>query len=347
MTDVKKLQTLAGILDYPDPNDASKGTTEQQFQEYLKNHYAVMYSLVAMSLWQPGTNYIMGQVVLSPNMPANTIARVTAAGASGDAEPAWGAVGSTISDGTAAYIMLPRTIDFATQAEVTAGTVKDKIVTPAMLGQTIRTDLASENAGTLNAADKAVVGGVTGILPVAHGGTGLDHLPYTPNAANSVWDGTRFPAIGTDGVMEIGSMVDFHEKSGDSADYSLRLASSGGKLLGNGTDIMNYISNVKSQAGVVAGDVSNANAWWVKLGGTIPLIIQGGYKYVDMRTDVYVPFPIAYSKVLSIVGTPVVNATNSSGRGLENIKTYNTTSFVYYSGFDIDNKNLLWLSVGI
>lgn len=30
-------------------------------------------------------------------------------------------------------------------------------------------------------------------------------------------------------------------------------------------------------AGVVAGDVSNANAWWVKLGGTIPLIIQGGY----------------------------------------------------------------------
>lgn len=75
--------------------------------------------------------------------------------------------------------------------------------------------------------------------------------------------------------------------------------------------------------------------------------IQGGYKYVDKRTDVYVPFPIAYSTVLSIVGTPVVNAENSSGRGLENIKTYNTTSFVYYSGFDINYKNLLWLSVGI
>ena len=75
--------------------------------------------------------------------------------------------------------------------------------------------------------------------------------------------------------------------------------------------------------------------------------IQGGYKYVDKRTDVYVPFPVAYSKVLSIVGTPVVNAENSSGRGLENIKTYNTTSFVYYSGYDIDYKNLLWLSVGI
>ena len=294
MTDVKKLQTLDGMLDYLDPNDASKGTTEQQFQEYLKNHYAVMYSLVSMALWQPGTNYIKGQVILSPNLPANTIARVAMEGTSGDAEPVWGAVGSTISDGTAAYIMLPRTIDFATQAEVTAGTVKDKIVTPAMLGQTVQVDLASENAGTLNAADKTVVGGVTGILPVAHGGTGLDHLPYTPTVSNSVWDGTHFPAIGKDGVMEIGSMVDFHEKSGDDADYSLRLSSSDGKLLVNGTDIMNYINNVKSQAGVVAGNVSNANAWWVKLGGTIPLIIQGGFSSSGTFT-----YPISISRFLT------------------------------------------------
>ena len=28
-------------------------------------------------------------------------------------------------------------------------------------------------------------------------------------------------------------------------------------------------------AGVVAGDVSNPDSWWVKLGGTIPIIIQG------------------------------------------------------------------------
>lgn len=31
-------------------------------------------------------------------------------------------------------------------------------------------------------------------------------------------------------------------------------------------------------AGVVAGDVSNPNSWWVKLGGTIQIIIQGGYE---------------------------------------------------------------------
>ena len=100
-------------------------------------------------------------------------------------------------------------------------------------------------------------------------------------------------------------------------------------------------------AGVVTGDVSNPNSWWVKLGGTIPIIIQGGYNYVGIRSNVGISFPVAYSTVLSIVGIPVVNNANNSGRGLENIKTYNTTSFVYYSGFDIDGKNLLWLSVGI
>lgn len=355
MTDVKKLQTLDGMLDYPDPNDARKGTTEQQFQEYLKNHYAVMYSLVAMSLWQPGTNYIVGQVVLSPNMPANTIARVTAAGSSGDAEPVWGNVGSTISDETVTYIMLPRTIDFASQAEVTAGTDTSKIVTPAMLGRTIKTDLASENEGTLNAADKTVVGGVTGILPVAHGGTGLDHLPYTPNVRGSAWDGTHFPAIGSDGVAEVGSILDFHENSADTADYSLRLASSGGKLMVNGTDIMNYIRDVKSQAGVVAGDVSNANAWWVKLGGTIPLIIQGGmhnngknWENDTSAPDYIVSYPIAFPNAcFTITGSPERNQNNIYAyRTGYHIVRKNRSEFCYAIGTEQQGQYFEWVAIG-
>ena len=47
-------------------------------------------------------------------------------------------------------------------------------------------------------------------------------------------------------------------------------------------------------AGIVAGDVSNSNSWWVKIGGTIPIIIQGGYEYhsgTDRRTWT---FPITF-----------------------------------------------------
>lgn len=99
-------------------------------------------------------------------------------------------------------------------------------------------------------------------------------------------------------------------------------------------------------AGVVAGDVSDPNSWWVKLGGTIPIIIQGGYTWVGSRTNVDIAFPISFSHVLGIAGLAVVNDQNSSGRGLEHIKTFSGSSFRYYSGYDIADKRLTWLAVG-
>lgn len=54
-------------------------------------------------------------------------------------------------------------------------------------------------------------------------------------------------------------------------------------------------------AGVVAGDVSNPDSWWVKLGGTIPIIIQGGNQDKN-GSNVQVSFPISFSQnCLSVV----------------------------------------------
>ena len=51
-------------------------------------------------------------------------------------------------------------------------------------------------------------------------------------------------------------------------------------------------------AGVVAGDVSNPNSWWVKLGGTIPIIIQG------VSTGTSAKWPITFpSKCLTALIT--------------------------------------------
>lgn len=47
-------------------------------------------------------------------------------------------------------------------------------------------------------------------------------------------------------------------------------------------------------AGVVAGDVSNPKSWWVKIGGTIPIIIQGGIGSSGFT------YPLALSKVLTV-----------------------------------------------
>lgn len=362
MTDVKKLQTLDGMLDYPDPNDASKGTTEQQFQEYLKNQYAVMYSLVSMALWQPGTNYLVGQVVLSPNMPANAIARVTTAGTSGDAEPVWGAVGSTISDGTAAYIMLPRTIDFASQAEVTAGTVKDKIVTPAMLGQTVQVDLASEKRVNINEADKSVTPGITGILPVAHGGTGTDSLADvtvgkagTLDGDAGLWDylhrlgdnptlpttNAELNALGmfmsyftqnkiANQPWQYGQLLNLPASKGEES-AQLWIEQPNGRMYhrsGNSSISINAApfkrfldTDDLSAAGVVAGNVSNANAWWVKLGGTIPLIIQGGIKAYSTNTFT---FPVSFPH--AILGASVVILRNDENTNqTTNVSSISTT----------------------
>ena len=339
MADVLKLQSTAGMFDYPDPANPSKGTTEQQYIEFEKNKHSVLSSLVADELWQPSTAYTVGQVVKSPNMPANVVARAVTNGTSAAAEPVWSSAGHTMADGTVTWTMLYRTVDYATQAEVTAGTNTTKIVTPAMLGRTIKTDLASENTGTLNAADKTVVGGVTGILPVAHGGTGTDSLANvtvgkagTLDGDAGLWDylhrlgvnptlPTTNLALNALGVFmsyfnqnnkianqpgQYGQLLNLPADKG-SESAQLWIEQHTGKMFhrsGNGEAAINDTpfkrfldTDDLSAAGVVAGDVSNANAWWVKLGGAVPLIIQGiNNVYVDGDTSVTKTYPVAFTK---------------------------------------------------
>lgn len=339
MADVLKLQSTAGMFDYPDPANPSKGTTEQQYIEFELNKHSVLSSLVADELWQPSTAYEVGQVVKSPNMPANVVARVVTAGTSAAAEPVWSSAGHTMADGSVVWAMLYRTIDYATQEEVTAGTNNTKIVTPAMLGRTIKTDLASENTGTLNAADKTVVGGVTGILPASHGGTGAASLDdVTVGLAKSLkgddglWDylhrlgvnptlPTTNAALNALGVFmsyfdqqdkianqptQYGQLLNIPaDKDHNSTQFWIEQASGrlyhrGGNsgVVANDTPFKRFLdTDDLSATGVVAGDVSNANAWWVKLGGTIPIIIQGiHYKNVEASRGIVktVSYPIEF-----------------------------------------------------
>ena len=317
----------------------AEGTTQQQYQEFVRNMYGTLSDVVKITMWQPNTSYPAGAVLVSPDMPVNTLARVAVAGTTGTAIPTWGAAGDTVVDGTVKWTMLRRTIDYATQEEVTAGTNTSKIVTPAMLGRTIKTDLASENAGTLNAADKTVVGGVTGILPVSHGGTGTDSLAnVTVGKAGTLvgdaglWDylhrlgrnptlPTTNAAINTLGVFmsyfnqkdkianqptQYGQLINIPADKGIGA-AQLWIEQYNGKMFhrcGNSKFEINdspfkrfLDTDDLSAAGVVAGNVSNANAWWVKLGGAVPLIIQGGTTQPSPIT-----FPVSFaSKCLTVV----------------------------------------------
>lgn len=101
-----------------------------------------------------------------------------------------------------------------------------------------------------------------------------------------------------------------------------------------------------SAGGVVAGNVSNANAWWVKLGGAVPLIIQGGTIPSSHRYNVRTSFPVSYSNVISIFTQGLSDDSNSAGRGWNVIRSnYNGTAFNFYGGFDMDMINF-WISFG-
>ena len=319
MSDVLKLQSTAGMFDYPDPANPSKGTTEQQYIEFEKNKHSVLSSLVTDELWQPSTVYSVGQVVKSPNMPANVVARAVTAGMSAAAEPVWSSAGHTMADGSVVWAMLYRTIDYATQEEVTEGTNTTKIVTPAMLGQTIQVDLASTKRVNLNEADKSVTPGITGILPVAQGGTGTHSLANvtvgkagTLDGDAGLWDylhrlgvdptlPTTNAALNALGVFmsyftqdnkianqpgQYGQLLNLPaDKGAESAQLWIeqpngRMFHRGGNgsIAINGTPFKRFLdTDDLSALGVVAGDVSNSNAWWVKLGGAVPLIIQGRF----------------------------------------------------------------------
>ncbi len=398
MADVLKLQSTAGMFDYPDPANPSKGTTEQQYIEFEKNKHSVLSSLVADELWQPSTAYKVGQVVKSPNMPANVVARVVTSGTSAAAEPVWSRAGHTMADGTVTWTMLYRTIDYATQAEVTAGTNTTKIVTPAMLGRTIKTDLASENAGTLNAADKTVVGGVTGILPASHGGTGRASLDdVTVGLAKSLtgdaglWDylhrldgGDSLPtaneALSALGVFmrsfhtsaqfsnqptQLGQLLNIPPALGNKSGCQLWVENPNGRLYhrgGNGSIAVNDTpfkrfldTDDLSAAGVVAGDVSNANAWWVKLGGAVPLIIQGGKHdngktwENDKATPAYtVSYPIAFPNAcFTVTGSPERNQNDRyTYRTGHHIIWKESSQFRYAIGTEQQGQYFEWIAIG-
>ena len=135
---IEQLLTTDGILDYPDADNPSKGTTEQQFQEWLKNQNHVLRDVVKSTIWQPNTSYADGQVIGSPNMTPNVVAKVTTRGITGSSEPVWGAVGESLNDGTVSYILVPQTITSASVDDITTGTDKYKAVIPAVMAQLLK-----------------------------------------------------------------------------------------------------------------------------------------------------------------------------------------------------------------
>ena len=92
--------SLPKILDFSNynryPGDDNP-TTDADMQDYLSNQNELAKALTDR-LWQPETQYKVGDIVASPSMPPGLVAVCVIAGATSDVEPAWTGNETTVID---------------------------------------------------------------------------------------------------------------------------------------------------------------------------------------------------------------------------------------------------------
>lgn len=128
------IKLFSNIDDYLRYSTDDNPTTNQQYQEFVRNMHTIVTDVVnAVGFWQPNTAYSVGQVIRSDLMPANTIAKVTTAGTTANEEPAWTTANNTLTDGTVKYIMLAEAAEMATDEDAESGEDSTKPITSAVL----------------------------------------------------------------------------------------------------------------------------------------------------------------------------------------------------------------------
>lgn len=116
----KFIKGVAKYFTYASGSGETTPTTQADLQELMKNNNTILECLVD-GLWQPGKEMKLGQIIRSPNMPANTVAKVTSAGVTGTTEPEWPeTVEATVSDGSVTFTMLTNVIVSYTKTETDA-----------------------------------------------------------------------------------------------------------------------------------------------------------------------------------------------------------------------------------
>lgn len=175
-------------------------TTDAQMQEYMDNQNQLMKAASAM-MWQPSSEYEVGDIVISPAMPANTEAVCVTAGMTDSVlEPSW-EMGNNIPDGSCFWKLryVHYTSFLATEEEAAAGTDTEKIMTPAQTKMAINNMNAAsatklETPRKINGVAFDGAKDITIVNTIEQGGTGAT------TAQDALINLGAFPSTG--GIIE-------------------------------------------------------------------------------------------------------------------------------------------------
>lgn len=98
-----KIKKFTDFNRYPsDPQP----TTDADMQDYMLNQNDILGALTKR-LWQPQTEYKLGDIVASDTMADGLVAVCTISGVTSDIEPTWGVNEATVIDNSCTWIMRP------------------------------------------------------------------------------------------------------------------------------------------------------------------------------------------------------------------------------------------------
>lgn len=102
--DAKFIRDIDPYFQYPTDENP---TTQQEYQEAVRNWVTTEEAIVDSHLWQPTTNYSEGNQIKTPSLPPQCVLVCTAAGTSGNEEPDYTNVdvGDSVTDGTVTWLV--------------------------------------------------------------------------------------------------------------------------------------------------------------------------------------------------------------------------------------------------
>lgn len=208
--------------DYNHKRSESNYTTVADFYRYCDNQNNVLKSLADCLLWQPSTDYTVGQIVRAPGMPTGHIAKCTTAGKSSEEEPKW--TDGTVTDGTVKWSVYDP--EGATDDKITTASSKklDKIggaiTGPISYDGSPKTDIELVNKSYVLAAIKSALDERTkAMYPVGcyfYSDDSRAPSEYIPGLEGTTWEQTAAGRvlIGA-GTADSGTVYKAGEKGGE------------------------------------------------------------------------------------------------------------------------------------
>lgn len=174
-------------------------TTQQEYQEAVRNWVTTEEAIVDSHLWQPTTAYAAGNAVKTPSLPSQYVLVCTMAGTSGSSEPDYTnvSVGDSVTDGTVTWKVRSVFTD-------AGGTLDGGLTWNGTNNTTFRMGLSDVNADNVDIgwtyADKTGAG--IGLRNVAHSESGAFLLWATDGTNVKRLKGTSDGVLTWEGIIE-------------------------------------------------------------------------------------------------------------------------------------------------